>query len=225
MELLVKALIRHRKIFYPVIPKELQFAKAIYLNLSEGSEFADLDVKNTEALIARTQEILKIRHAKLAVGKYAENRIIYKNHPQFCESQRSVHLGIDLMVPAETPVSTPLDATIHSFQDNAELGDYGPTIILMHEIENFTFYTLYGHLSRTSLPPLTRGQKIKGGARFASVGDSHENGGWPPHLHFQIIADIGEHEGDFPGVSSVLEQHEFLNLCPNPNYILQLNIS
>ena len=49
------------------------------------------------------------------------------------------------------PIHAALDGTIHSFQNNTALGDYGPTIILSHEIEGFKFHTLYGHLSEASL--------------------------------------------------------------------------
>jgi hypothetical protein len=43
-----------------------------------------------------------------------------------------------------------LDGTLHSFNFNAGFGDYGPTIILEHNVENQTFI-LYGHLSLDSL--------------------------------------------------------------------------
>jgi hypothetical protein len=38
-----------------------------------------------------------------------------------------------------------LDGRVHSFQNNDSLGNYGPTIILEHQVEDLTFYTLYGH--------------------------------------------------------------------------------
>ncbi len=58
------------------------------------------------------------------------------------------------------------------------------------------------------------------GEAFAEVGEHHENGGWPPHLHFQIVGDIGSFKGDFPGVAAPFERERFLELCPDPNLIL-----
>ena len=41
--------------------------------------------------------------------------------------------------------------------------DYGPTLILEHKINNFKFYTLYGHLSKKCLKKLKIGQTINKG--------------------------------------------------------------
>lgn len=225
METLINALIKHGDSFHSVIPAELQHSKSLCLNLSEDSEFADIDIEDTQALEKKAKELLKKHNAKIAIGKYAENRPFYKNRERFEGVQRSVHLGIDLMVEPGTPVYTPMPAIVHSFKDNNEIGDYGPTVVLQHELDNIIFYTLFGHLSRESLKSLKKNQTLTHGEQFSSVGDSHENGKWPPHLHFQIIADIGDYEGDFPGVANVLNQQEFLSLCPNPNYILNLKLA
>ncbi|MGV8039036.1 MAG: hypothetical protein AB2L07_02820 [Thermoanaerobaculaceae bacterium] len=37
------------------------------------------------------------------------------------------------------------------------------------------------------------------GERFAAVGSSDVNGGWAPHLHFQVAADLLGMGVDFPG--------------------------
>ena len=38
-------------------------------------------------------------------------------------------------------------------------------------------------------------------AVIARIGTTAENGGWPPHLHFQLITDLLDRHGDFPGVA------------------------
>ena len=38
-----------------------------------------------------------------------------------------------------------------------------------------------------------------GGQEIARLGDFPSNGDWPPHLHFQLITDLLDREGDFPG--------------------------
>ena len=125
-------------------------------------------------------------------------------------------------LPAGSEIYSPLQAKVHSFQDNNHLLDYGPTIILEHELDGVVFYTLYGHLSRTSLTGLEAGKEIEKGQKIAELGTSNENGQWPPHLHFEIISDMLGKQGDFAGVAKVSEKEYYLNLCPNPNLILNL---
>ena len=110
---------------------------------------------------------------------------------------------------------------IHSFQDNDKPYDYGPTIILEHDLnENIRFYTLYGHLSRTSLDKRTTGELIEAGDLVGYVGDKTENGGWNPHLHFQLISEIEKYVGDYPGVASKVDAVDMLKKCPDPQLLL-----
>ena len=126
-------------------------------------------------------------------------------------------------MPAGTSIFAPISGTVHSFQDNNKFLDYGPTIILEHQVQNITFFTLYGHLSRTSLIPLHEGQQISAGEQIASIGEENENGSWPTHLHFQIICDMFGTKGDYPGVASQKDSEFYLSICPNPNFLLGLN--
>ncbi len=162
----------------------------------------------------------------MATGGYLEKRVIYRRSDVFQgeEENRCIHLGIDVWAPAFTPVYAPLDGKIHSIKDNDAFGDYGPTIILEHELEDTTFYTLYGHLSRRSLKSLERGQKVKKGDYFSEFGPFPENGDWPPHLHFQVIIDLEGREGDFPGVAAPSLLEKYSTLCPDPNLILNLPV-
>ena len=158
------------------------------------------------------------------IGGYAENRVIYRHRKHFTDSDkpRSIHLGIDIWTDAGEPVHSPLDGIVHSYAFNDHYGDYGPTIILAHQLSGVTFYTLYGHLSLESLKGIYEGKPIPAGENFAFIGPYPENGDWPPHLHFQVISDIGGYRGDFPGVSSVEEQDYYLALCPDPDLILRI---
>ncbi|MFK7782228.1 peptidoglycan DD-metalloendopeptidase family protein, partial [Psychroserpens sp.] len=101
-------------------------------------------------------------------------------------------------------------------------GDYGPTIILQHVIQDSRFYTLYGHLSLSSIVNLKVGQKFKKGELIATLGDASVNGDYPPHLHFQIIKDIQHYVGDYPGVCSKQDLEFYIHNCPNPNFLLKL---
>src|SRR5690606_28539933 len=136
--------------------------------------------------------------AKMGAGGYAENRIIYTSKVfTGNEEPRSLHLGIDVWAPAGTPVMAPLPGRVHSFANNTAYRDYGPTIILEHDLQGQKFYTLYGHLSAASLSGLQKGKFLAAGTEFAAIGAEHENVEWPPHLHFQLITDLLGKEGDF----------------------------
>jgi peptidoglycan LD-endopeptidase LytH len=133
-----------------------------------------------------------------------------------------VHLGIDIFAPYGTDVFAPLASRVHSSRINDNPGDYGPTIILEHQAGADKFYSLYGHLSRDSLKGLKPGAAYMAGERIASLGTRNENGGWPPHLHFQIILDLKGMSGDYPGVCKRSEQAHWLSICPDPRPLLGL---
>jgi hypothetical protein len=50
-----------------------------------------------------------------------------------------------------------------------------------------------------------------------------ENGNWPSHLHFQIILDLQDWQGDYPGVCKYSERQLWLDNCPDPDLILGMN--
>ena len=56
------------------------------------------------------------------------------------------------------------------------------------------------------------------------LGESHENVGWPSHLHFQIIRELDGREGDYPGVCRASEQATWLKRCPDPNLLLRIKL-
>lgn len=93
---------------------------------------------------------------------------------------------------------------------------------MKHSIKDQTFYTLYGHLSLASIENLEVGTPFKKGQRMGTLGDSTVNGGYAPHLHFQIIKDIKEYSGDYPGVCSKNDLIYYLENCPNPNLLLKI---
>lgn len=199
--------------------------KSLYqLDFSESNlEITSLVIKDTPSLANYINQTLKKHRADIGYGGYFENRVIYRKSEHFgvnLEDSRSLHLGTDIWCKVHEPVFSPYNAVIHSFKNNDNLGDYGPTIILEHEIGKTVFYTLYGHLSKKSLEDKKAGRKIKQGELFATIGDQNENGNWPPHLHFQIITNMIDCIGDFPGVCSLKEKDKYTKLCPNPNLIL-----
>lgn len=216
---------KHRQNFSSLFPFSLNEKKLLQLDLSVGNkELLKFDLFSVDELQAYIEQKLLLNHAEVAVGGYAEDRMVYRKSKHFGtgEHARSIHLGIDIWLPEYTEVRAPLDAQVHSFLNNDNFGDYGPTIILEHELEGEKFFTLYGHLSQASLEQLKVRQAIKKGESFAQLGNNSENGKWPPHLHFQLIKDMGNKKGDYPGVASKIEKDHLLETCPNPRIILNL---
>jgi murein DD-endopeptidase MepM/ murein hydrolase activator NlpD len=159
-----------------------------------------------------------IRH-----GGYMERRNLYSPFPEYATNSRDTHLGIDIWVAEGTPIFCPYDAVVFAAHNNEGKGNYGPTIILKHMINDICFYTLYGHLSNKSVRGIRKGQILCSGQLFSHTGNASENGGWPPHLHFQIILDLLNNDVDFPGVCSQEERKLYELLCPDPNHILQIH--
>lgn len=161
--------------------------------------------------------------ATYLIGGYKEVREMYRRSSLFdaIEEPRSLHLGVDIWNDAGTKIYLPLGGIIHGFAFNNNFGDYGATIILQHQLDTFNFYTLYGHLSLADLENKRVGQFITRGENFAHFGNEAENGNWPPHLHFQLILDIGIHEGDYPGVCKLSEAGKYLSNSPDPSLLLK----
>jgi len=102
---------------------------------------------------------------------------------------------------------------VHSFAYNDHFGDYGATIVLLHQLDGMPFYTLYGHLSLKDIATLNEGELHKHRQEFAHFGNAKENGNWPPHLHFQVIENMELKKGDYPGVCTVSEREKYLSIA------------
>lgn len=159
-------------------------------------------------------------------GAYGEKRSVYATD-QFADAaspeRRTRHTGIDVFTTAGTPVYAPLAGRVAYVTYNADPLDYGHTLILEHLTpDGVPFFTLYGHLGG-SLPGLCSvGDAVAAGQLVAHLGDWHENGGWSPHLHFQIMSDIlSQTQGNFFGVGHASLWDVWSGICIDPNLILR----
>ena len=213
--------------FIPVIAPSIAAADYLPIDLSQtATDALQLDLTNPNKMEAYIKNYCQRQQKQIAYGGYLERRNLYRRSAHFNQQdptiERNIHLGVDFWAAAETVVVAPLAGTVHSFQDNLGVGDYGPTIILGHQLENSTFYTLYGHLSRASLEGLKVGQAVAQGEQIGALGSAAVNGDYAPHLHFQIIQDLQGKQGDYPGVCSQAETAYYSKNCPNPFSLLQL---
>lgn len=217
---------KHAPAFHPLFRPQLTADNTYGMDLSiHNPEMKTLDFDKVEQMHHYIFGKIDGAGKKYGYGGYMEDREVYRRSKVFSlagGNSRSIHLGIDVWTPAGTTVFCPTDARVHSFQNNDHYGDYGPTIILEHTLEDTTFFTLYGHLSLTSLEGIAQGMSIGKGQQFCQVGNFPENGDWPPHLHFQVITDMMDKKGDFFGVCAASEKEKFQNLCPNPTVFFDL---
>ena len=187
--------------------------------LGNLSEYSDPEVSEF-----KLKQFNKHNPTTLLANGYLEARPFYttnafksegNNGPQY----RTVHLGTDFWVPAQTPVHAPFDGVVKIIHHNDIDKDYGPMLIIEHTYGGLIFYTLYGHLTMTSLSVLKVGDNVKQGQLMAYIGAPNENGNWAPHLHFQIILDLLGNDANFDGVAFPSEKGVWESICPDPNLV------
>lgn len=203
------------KMIHSLFSEPLSSLNSVALDLSAGNLALNPAIYgNLEAFCAFIEKKIG---AKIGMGGYLEHRVIYEEYENFSTSSsdfRNIHLGIDFWAAAGTPVYAPFDGVIHSFQINHGAGNYGPTLILFHP--DVEIYSLYGHLACESLIGLKVGTPVAVGELICQLGKPFENGGWPPHVHFQLIRDMQGFVGDYPGVCSQLDLVFYRENCPDP---------
>jgi len=239
--MIIPILKENQVLFHPVLPFESGSNHLYSFDFTEkNSELSAELIADTDKFAAYIRTKLKENNCKYGIGGYDEHRTLYARSRHFDKDlaspakeyaterspeaePRRLHLGTDIWGPAGTAVYSPMDGIVHSFAFNNHFGDYGATIILTHLLNGRGFHTLYGHLSLNSLKNMQPGIRIRKGEIFTEFGMRFENGNWPPHLHFQIILDMQGWEGDYPGVCKISERDQWLNNCPDPDLILNLN--
>jgi peptidoglycan LD-endopeptidase LytH len=224
---LINILKKNKQQYYPIVPFDSAKDRLLEMDFTESNKHLTQDViEDVSKFSSYVDEQLSNAGARYGIGGYAEHRTVYSRSKVFDSPDggepRRLHLGVDIWGKAGTPVCAPLGGMVHSFKFNDRYGDYGATIILLHQLESFAFYTLWGHLSLRDIA-LVEGQYINREQEFAHFGEPHENGHWPPHLHFQVIENIELHEGDYPGVCRMSDKNFYLKNCPDPDLILQMN--
>jgi murein DD-endopeptidase MepM/ murein hydrolase activator NlpD len=236
---LIPVLQKYRQDFHPVVPFDPATDRLYLFDFTEGNKTLSLEqIADTESFANYINAELQQRGARYGIGGYNEHRTLYARSKHFDHSLRSgqtggataageeprrLHLGTDIWGPADTKVMAPMDGIVHSFAFNNIDSDYGATLILTHNLEGAGFHSLYGHLSLNSIKNLHEGKHIRKGEVIGEFGMRFENGNWPPHLHFQLIRDMLDWKGDYPGVCKFSEREQWLYNCPDPDLVLQMD--
>jgi murein DD-endopeptidase MepM/ murein hydrolase activator NlpD len=228
-------LVTHSGGFHKVVDYNPAADKLVHLDFTANNQaLEEINRDNIEVFTGYIRRKLDDAKAKFGIGGYDEQRILYKSSTLFTPppvfnngkenitEPRNIHLGIDIWGDEGTKVYAPLGGMIHSFAFNNHPGDYGPTIVLLHQLEGRPFYTIYGHLSVKDIEGLKEGAYISRGEVIGHFGNVEENGGWPPHLHFQVIKDMRMYKGDYPGVCKISERAMYLENCPDPDLVLNM---
>jgi murein DD-endopeptidase MepM/ murein hydrolase activator NlpD len=214
----------HPEAIGKVIDFDADHDRLYHFDLTAANKELTAEVINRPSMFSQLiNEKLTNNNCRYGIGGYMEHRTIYafSSHFDTDDEPRRLHLGVDIWCDAGTRVYAPLDGIVHSYQDNNNIGDYGPTIILQHDLDGLTLYSLYGHLSRTSLEGLSPGKPVFKNQQIATFGTSDENGHWPPHLHFQLMFDMEGKQGDYPGVGKFSEKEIWQKNIPDPGLILR----
>lgn len=226
MESFLDVLQSYSKYPIAILDTTIPLKKYKPLNLSStNTELQTINITDPNMCESYINDILKSKNGQVAYGGYLEQRNLYADKVSFSsnpEAQRNIHLGIDYWCDAGTKVIVPLSGAVHSFKNNDTIGDYGPTLLLEHELYGYRFYTLYGHLSLESLDGLEIGMHFDRGTVLGTLGTSDINVNYAPHLHFQIIQDIKGYMGDYPGVCSLTDLDYYKKNCPDPNLLLKI---
>ncbi len=151
-------------------------------------------------------------------GGYLEYRRNMYISPLY-QGRRFIHMGIDIWGEAGASVYAFGDGEIWGFRNNDNALDYGPTVVTRHDIGGAPLYALYGHLSLETLDNLEQGMPVEAGMKIGELGTRDENGGWIPHLHFQLSVKEPE-SPDMPGVVGPDELENAVRTHPDPRIVL-----
>lgn len=131
----------------------------------------------------------------VAVGRYREPRLpeVFPAPTAPREEPRTVTLGIEIFAPPGESVAAPLPGVVAGSGPEAEAGR-GFRVELRHRAGAVGFRTICRGLSRPSAA-VAAGAALGAGEPLGVLASPEENGGWPSHLHFMVVA---EPEGEAP---------------------------
>lgn len=170
--------------------------------------------------------------ALVPLGRWGETRACYTSDhyvgEQASQQRRTVHLGIDVFLPAGTPMFAPAAMALHSCAYDAAPQGYGWVLLLRVVGVCPDIMLLVGHVSEHTAwlwqqRSVIGQHAVSAGSLIGWVGSAGENGSWPPHAHVQWVAtpDAQHACGDVPGVATAAAAPAWLAACPQPTWLMQ----
>src|SRR5947208_2008024 len=143
---LASSLKKYQPTFHRVVPFTPEKDKLLLMNFTAAN--AELNVINVEdeaIFSSYIQQKIKNSGALYGIVGYAEYRSLYSRSNVFDNAAgaepRRLHLGIDIWGEAGTPVYAFMGGMVHSFAFNNRFGDYGATLVLLHQLDGNAFYS------------------------------------------------------------------------------------
>lgn len=103
-----------------------------------------------------------------------------KYGPRTLNGEQNFHHGLDYPAPIGTPVYAAADGKVIY---SGKAGGYGNWIVLEHNINGVTLYTIYGHMKADDLY-VKEGDTVKQGQKITAVHTQGQSTG--AHLHFSV---------------------------------------
>jgi len=210
---------------FPTIQKN----EVSHIDLSVSSKWIghEKEFNDLELFQFKIDQLQKTIPNKIIAGGYLEPRAVYTSTEydrvgNSGKESRSIHLGIDFWLAHQTPVHTIFDGKVVIAVNDEGDKEYGGLVVLEHQTDELSFYTLYGHLTVESATKNKVDDILKKGSLIGLLGNYPENGNWAPHLHFQVMLSLFEYKVDYPGVAYVSEIDVWKSVCPDPNLLFQL---
>ncbi|MDC0358982.1 peptidoglycan DD-metalloendopeptidase family protein [Oligoflexia bacterium] len=179
---------------FPLLGNQLQGAPHIFNFTSKNPRTLDYDTTDFDDFQSKIFDELKESGKSWGIGKYLEERSnVLRQYPQMIEEGRIYHVGLDIVVPGGYQLYAPIDAVVHEAGLDGGVGNYGGYVILRHEFDSVTFFSIYGHLN--SAHQVQAGVQLAKGQVFAEIGVREDSGLWFTHTHLQILTEHAVNEG------------------------------
>ena len=113
---------KHKKNIHPIFKPELTRENTLIMDFSTSNpKLRSFDIEDVSKMTEYIFKEIETGNYLYGYGGYLENRDVYKRSPLFADGDehRTIHLGVDIWVPADTDFYFPLDGQIHSFNNNS----------------------------------------------------------------------------------------------------------
>jgi hypothetical protein len=100
-----------------------------------------------------------------------------------------------------------------------DLHSRAQVVVTQHVVCGTSVWALHGHLNAESVAASPKGKHISAGEIVGWLGCKEENGGWHPHVHFQLSL-LEPETHDMPGVVSTVQHANALRTFPDPRLVL-----